>query len=621
MGKVYLDFTEIGTFNPQKVGTSGNILVNATIVGTFTLAISGLVYANATVVGTYRAALDYIERIDLYRKATDGIGRFRIKVDNTGNKYEGVFSPDDPIAITIEEILFMRGYFDKGHPISEDREGIYRQSFELAGRDYGQDLQNKSVNKTGEWLYKKQYADDIIDDMLSNAGSEIIFTPDAEHQYQGQTIPQIQYMDRGEEFLCEAFRKICEKINYDFYVDEFKVLHLIPIDPSIDSGIILKCVADAADNNIIGMIRKTEFDSYELRNYIIAKAGGINDGWSDGNAEDFTGSGNNVISNEYIIKRYGTASIRSARGTEVQCEIILSFPKHDYDYLPFDLFYESEMTVSLYVNIPGDSYDWPYVYIELEDTQGLKIRYYYSLHTVGFWRDYWDEYPTPIGTEVAIRNYDGYVLKEWQYSANPGALEFNWRIVEIKLHAHTDAYEEVANLYLDGMVIPLPMVSYRQDATSQTNHKVRMWPILAKYIRTQRELDELAENELEKRKDPIEGLVITAQGTAGVIGGVNKWIPSYKLRVNSPGDGFDNAWYRIMEVHIVKVEEPPVHGNDFFAEVTLVPHLTPVSGMRRSYSDTPEIALYRAMNDKVRFIEMEEEYELDWWPPLPAPLG
>jgi len=55
MGKVYLDDTEIGSFNPQIVGTSGNILFNATVVGTFTLATLGNVLLNSTVVGTYIA--------------------------------------------------------------------------------------------------------------------------------------------------------------------------------------------------------------------------------------------------------------------------------------------------------------------------------------------------------------------------------------------------------------------------------------------------------------------------------------------------------------------------------------------------------------------------------------
>lgn len=55
MGKVWLDSAQIGTFNPQTVGTSGSILLNSTNIGTFTLALSGYVYVNSTIVGSYWA--------------------------------------------------------------------------------------------------------------------------------------------------------------------------------------------------------------------------------------------------------------------------------------------------------------------------------------------------------------------------------------------------------------------------------------------------------------------------------------------------------------------------------------------------------------------------------------
>lgn len=56
MGKVWLDADEVGTFTPQTEGTSGNILLNSTNVGTFELAASGYVYLNETLIGTYLAA-------------------------------------------------------------------------------------------------------------------------------------------------------------------------------------------------------------------------------------------------------------------------------------------------------------------------------------------------------------------------------------------------------------------------------------------------------------------------------------------------------------------------------------------------------------------------------------
>jgi len=54
MGKVYINTTEIGTFEPQTVGTSGDVFVNGTNVGTFNFASeTGDVYINGTDIGDF----------------------------------------------------------------------------------------------------------------------------------------------------------------------------------------------------------------------------------------------------------------------------------------------------------------------------------------------------------------------------------------------------------------------------------------------------------------------------------------------------------------------------------------------------------------------------------------
>ena len=54
MGKVWLDATEIGTFDPQTEGTSGDIYLNSSDIGSFTaLEATGYVYLNSTEIGDY----------------------------------------------------------------------------------------------------------------------------------------------------------------------------------------------------------------------------------------------------------------------------------------------------------------------------------------------------------------------------------------------------------------------------------------------------------------------------------------------------------------------------------------------------------------------------------------
>lgn len=53
MGKVYLDGTEIGSFAPQNIGSSGTILLKTSEIGSFALAASGTVYLNSDNIGSY----------------------------------------------------------------------------------------------------------------------------------------------------------------------------------------------------------------------------------------------------------------------------------------------------------------------------------------------------------------------------------------------------------------------------------------------------------------------------------------------------------------------------------------------------------------------------------------
>jgi len=61
MGKAYIDSVEVGSFEPQTEGTSGNILLNSTNLGTFTLAKSGYVYLDTVQIGVYSSLAPPLE--------------------------------------------------------------------------------------------------------------------------------------------------------------------------------------------------------------------------------------------------------------------------------------------------------------------------------------------------------------------------------------------------------------------------------------------------------------------------------------------------------------------------------------------------------------------------------
>lgn len=558
-----------------------------------------------------------MDRLDFWRKATDGIGRCKLKL--LGD-WDGQFAADDPIQIRLDDIVVFEGYIDKGLPIAES--GVYNQFYELVGRDYGQDLMDKQVDKTGDWMYEVQYADLIIDDMLSRANSEITFTPSGDHKYgTANVIPSIAYTDQGDEYLLEAFRKIFEQINYDFYVDENKALQIFPVG-TYDSGIDLNCVVGAAGNNLLSLT-KTEFDSQDLKNYVIARVDKINDGWTDGNAADFTGTTGNTISDDFTNKNSnkGIGSIKSLKAAGADVSIVLTFPKFNYTSLPFDVIGEDVLRLAYrFTGYP--TLTIPRLRLILEDDAGNKITWRVAHPQLT--TDMWFQLEVPIGNKVTddIVGYNNWMgiahndpLNQWQYET-AAYTTFNWKVVKITFANWMQAAYPTA-IWIDSLTIPLPMIAVKQDPTSQGLYGVRRYFAPSKYVRTQLELDTYAASELAKLKDPIYGLHVTALGTAGILGSAFKWLPGYSLTVNSPADGISNVQYRISEAHCV-VSEAGQQGHDFIVEADLVPYDALISGRRLSGTLTPEVAALRELSEKIRAIEKQEDLSLDYLPPLPA---
>ena len=555
------------------------------------------------------------ERLDMWRTATDATGRFKAKL--VGD-WVGSFDPTDPIQIRLDDVIFFEGYIDKGSPLAEG--DAYQQYYEVIGRDYSQDLLNKQVVKSGDWMYPKQRADDIIDDMLDKASSEVLFTPDSVHAYQGTVIPEIIYTDRGDETLMEAFRKIFEYIDYDFYVDDGKTLNIFPIG-SIDSGMTLSNISGSSSNNLLSL-KKNEFDTYDLKNYIIAKTDKNDDGWTDGNAEDFVKLTGNSISDDYVEKVKGIGAIKCAKGSEDDLKIGLTFPLYNYDYLPFDLAQEEVVRFNVRSSMSIDHV--MKFHLLLEDDGGHTIVWANS----PLRREVWDQITTPMGTAVWIVDYKqmGYgALKwhspaenQWQCHSDYPKGSFTWRITKMTWYVDKDAWsnEYVTDFYLDNLLLPFDMLSVAQDTISQGSYGVRDHSVLARNVRTQSELDELADNTLLKLKDPLYSLHVKALGSAGIVGGANKWIPGHMVTVNSPEDGISNEEYRMSNIHYI-IDDALPDGHDFIVEADIVPKELSISGRRLAGVISSDVALLREISDRVRYFEKQEALHYDYIPPLP----
>jgi len=558
-----------------------------------------------------------VEPLDIHLKVTDGIGRFSFYLQTEGDDILDIINPDDVVEIKINNALILKGYVDCFKPIAVDDLWVHQQRVEVTGRDYGQDLENKMVYKEVGSSFpfgfdpanptEIYHADDIIQLMLEEAGSEVSFTSP-------HTAPRIVYKDAGDEYLIEAIRKICELIQYDFYVDNNKVLQLFPIG-SVNSNITLKLVDGASDNNVLSELKTVKFDNFELRNRIKIVGGAVADGWTD-DLPDYYGwsgaSGNSVVLESTVVST-GASSIKSNRGSNANtCELTLTFPKHNYDYLPFDEYLEEEVSFDLMYKLTDGYTNIDQLYVELTDTDNHVIRWKgwsagLATGAGGSWSKYndnWMNCTVKVGSEVEIQPYNTLLswVDTWRHMTVGDS--FNWRIKKITFGAlwGGGVGQSLSCLIVDNLRLPISMVGVAEDLTSQGYYKLREYSENNRTLVTQREIDEYAQVQLAKKKDPVSSVSCTVLGSAGISGVTNKWLAGSKVILNAPTDGFDNVELVISEAHLQVVDNPD-DGCDFRVNLVLVPVEQMIRGSRLINDSNPQVAFMRQLWNQYRILD------------------
>lgn len=180
------------------------------------------------------------------RSLVMGHGTWKVVFENGGGVYNGVFAAQNIVSIGYDGKTYMQGYVD--YPQHFAPFNRINRELHLFGRDYSQDLSNLLLMESYESAAK---ADDIIDDALNQKGSEITYTSLS-------TAPMIGGINPREQDLLSLFREICERANYDAYVDGSKALQFFPIG-TVSSGIVI------GDVDILEGWRN-EGDAIDLRN-------------------------------------------------------------------------------------------------------------------------------------------------------------------------------------------------------------------------------------------------------------------------------------------------------------------------------------------------------------------
>ena len=528
-------------------------------------------------------------RTDIFRESLAGIGRFDVELENQGNIYGGVFNSQDAVELKINNNSMMKGYVDDILPNVKDPAAVYRNLMQVLGRDYGQDLANLFITRDyGNTLTPPA----IFQTSLIEAGSEIGWAASP------SSFSPIPYKFK-RQYLLDGFTEIAKLVNADFYVDDSKILRLfLTADaPSYQgSGVTLRSVAGATNNNILSLDKIGEKVGVDIKNYIHIEAGDIDDHWTEMNASDFNGSGTSSFVDDSSIF---LAGCRSIKGTTLSqnpnvAYMYLLFPMYNHSVLDFSVVGNADCKVLIRHNCSTNRI----LDLYAKDDSG---------HTIYFRTDdaganppnVWQGINFPMGDDVEI--IDG--AEEGKWGASGGSPNFTWKLTRIGVVLSGDAYT-ANNFWIDGLKLSgITATAIADEGTPWGGHRKRMIPITRTDIKSQLQLDALATSELAHRKDPTQKLKITAifQPNCKYAGQV--------VKVDAPSNGINSVNYRILGLHhIAEPRADLMRNHDAITEFDLVKHtaspgVQSTDPLRFRLSDNPTRTYIQRLEARLRALE------------------
>lgn len=541
---------------------------------------------------TLYVALDSVDRssiakrVDIWRESQSGIGRFEVILDNTGNALTGLTS-QDAVELRIDTVSLLKGYVDNYVPMIRRRGAIYYEEALVTGRDYGQDLANLMLEKD----YYDDEIDDIIDDALSTTSSEITYTS-------GTALAKKDVSFKNN-YLQTKFLEIVKLVNADFYVDDNKALQLFALSSATSSGVTLSAVAGSATNNILLLPQIGAAVGFDLRNYILIEAGYINDHWTDLNASDYTNTNDCTVADETTTYVPGGGSIKATSTTNGAGQYFLTpiteakYGRSDLDFT-FQSLGEDSMDCDCLLRHDFAGNIW--IAVRMIDDGSREIEYYKELLTPNVWH----RITFPVGEGNTADIIAVHVAQENVWVGNSS---FSWVVEEIGVYCE-DAITIGDIIYFDGLHIPKYTArAIREDATSQAAYRERRIRLSRPDLKNQRQIDDVAVDELAKRKDPLQTLKLTA------IGNTSLHYAGQTLVVNAPTSGISSVTNRIVKLH--HAAEPGFNlckGYDFITELDLITHASPygIDPVRLKLSGTSaqsNQAQLQRLNMKVNALE------------------
>ena len=518
------------------------------------------------------------KRIDIWHEV-GGIGRWELLFDDISGGSE-LLQPNMVASnLGINGFNLMQGYVDDILPSVADGEAVLSKYCRVVGRNYGRDLAAKFLIKN----YAKWKLDDLIEDALISAGSEITYDS-------AGTAPEVD-LTFNKTYLQQGFAEAANKVGYDFTVLNSKVLQLWPLSNPPNSGITLMAVAGSTQNNIL-LIDSLTRAGIDIYNYIRVDGGVLNDHWTEANAEDWSiDVGASFLEDDFSVFLVGAGSLKvTSENNAVSTRVSLSFPRYNYDYLPFDE--KGAEQCSVYVMHDSDQ---PAAFrIFLTDDQNNEIMWLHENDSAG---NKWIRIDFVMGVDAPFSSE--YKPKVWKQITGS---TFTWRIKKIAVQCNFLA--GVNHFWIDGLSIGgVDVWAYAEDSNSIATYGKRMLPLIRTDIKSQRQLQQVADAELESRKNPITKLKLTCTFQPSIL------YAGYLVNVLAPdahiGSGSTPEVFRILSVH--HVAEPGVDlckGHDAITELELVKHEGgAIDPVRAKLASNPQAAINVRHDSRLRVLE------------------
>jgi len=387
-------------------------------------------------------------------------------------------------------------------------------------------------------------------------------------------------------------------MNYDFYVDNLvwpanATLNIFAPGASA-TAVVLRSVAGAANNNILSIDPFAEEASFNLKNYIEATAGSLEDHYTDLNAVDWVGTNclvTDLVAVPSVVpaRLNGKGAILATQNAGILAAATIDFDlsvagmSTTYGYASMDLTEPTIGTYNYYLEDTNNAV--PNLNLRLRDTAGNEIEFHrlqtglllaggdfnVTEYTVaGGPGPRWRKVDFPLGYNAAIE--PAQIVADtkghwYQFALGPG---INWDAIErIRFQTTGSAINDGDFFIIDGLEFPNHEVhSVQQNAASIAAYGQRMRDFYRPDIKNQYELNAYATNQFVRLRDPKETIRIVATGQTGTP------FVAQTLSVVAPAFGLaSQTVYRILRLHhrVVKnSKESNYPGYTFTTEYDLV---------------------------------------------------